>query len=263
MSKPVPAQVKSGKITAAVLNELRQLAVPGVTGQELDATAERRIRELGGVPAFLGHQGFPGSLCVSINDQVVHGVPTDRAFADGDLVSLDLGVKVDGYYTDAAITLGVGKLSPEARHLQDITEQSLEIALREARAGRTTGDLGAAVQAFIEAASLAVIRDCVGHGIGKKLHQEPSIPNFGRAGEGATFKAGMAVAIEPMVVIGDPALKLAEDKWTLSSADGSLAAHVEETVLITDGAPLRLTPLHRFDGGLSSQKADGRLGKVA
>ncbi|MSU76294.1 type I methionyl aminopeptidase [Patescibacteria group bacterium] len=252
----VEALKESGRITTAVLVRLSKEAKPGVTEQELDTLAEKMIRDAGGTPAFLGHQGFPGSVCISVNDEIVHGIPSDRKLQEGDLVSFDVGVKIDGWYTDAALTAEVGTVSKEVRHLRLVTNQSLEIALKEARPGRTTGDLGAAVQKYVESEGLGVIRDCVGHGIGKKLHEDPSIPNFGTAGEGAGFKEGMVVAIEPMVTLGDYALTQAPDKWTLKTADGRPGSHVEETVMITDGEPLRFTPAQ---AALASEKADDTL----
>ncbi|MEX2209343.1 MAG: type I methionyl aminopeptidase [Patescibacteria group bacterium] len=236
------AQRRAGEIVARTLGMLRNAAVPGVSGIELDRQAEALIRSHGGVPAFKGYRGFPASVCLSVNAQVVHGIPTDQPLADGDLASFDVGAQVDGYYADAALTVGVGNIPADAARLLAVTEEALGIALGEARDGRTTGDLGAAVDAYVKEQGFAVVRDCVGHGIGTKLHEEPSIPNFGKKGKGSRFSTGMVVAIEPMVVAGNPRLEIAADHWTLSTADGSLAAHAEETVVITDGAPIRLTP---------------------
>lgn len=255
----VDALSASGAITVTTLVRLAEAAKPGVSERELDALAERTIREAGGTPAFLGHQGFPATTCISVNSELVHGIPTDRKLAEGDLVTFDTGTKVDGWYTDAAITVEVGTVSEEARRLRQVTEQALDIALACARPGRTTGDLGAAVQAYVEGEGMSVIRDCVGHGIGRKLHDDPSIPNFGKAGEGTKFREGMVVAIEPMIALGKHELALQPDKWTLGIADGSLGGHVEETIMITKGEPVRFTPVRQ---ALSHEKPDDKLMKV-
>lgn len=262
MSKPKPnvdALSTSGAITTAALVRLAEAAKPGVSERELDALAEQTIRQAGGTPAFLGHQGFSATTCISVNNDILHGLPTDRELAEGDLVKLDCGAKFDGWYTDSAITVEVGTVSKEAHRLREVAERALDIALAEVRPGRTTGDLGAAVQAYVEGEGMSVIRDCSGHGIGKKLHDEPSIFNFGTAGEGEKFREGMVVAIEPIIALGKPEIKLQPDKWTLSLADGSLGAHVEETVMVTNDEPVRFTPIRQ---ALSAKKADGKLLKV-
>lgn len=262
MSKRKPdvdALSASGAITTAALVRLTAAAAPGVTEKSLDALAERTIRDAGGTPAFLGHQGFPATVCISVNSELVHGIPSDRKLAEGDLVTFDTGTKVDGWYTDAAITVEVGRVAKEAARLRQVTERALDLALTYARPGRTTGDLGAAVQAYVEGEGMSVIRDCVGHGIGRKLHGDPSIPNFGKAGAGTKFREGMVVAIEPMIALGKYELKLQPDQWTLGLADGSLGAHAEETVMITAGEPVRFTPVRE---ALSRQKSDDKLEKV-
>lgn len=251
---------QSGAITASTLKHLMPLVAPGVTTAELDAAAERHIREQAGIPAFLGHHGFPATICTSVNHQVVHGIPGEHVLAEGDVLSIDLGVKVEGWFTDAAITVGVGRLTAEAQRLLEVTSQALTLALTHARTGRTTGDLGAAVQGYVEGEGFGIVRDCVGHGIGQKLHQDPSIPNFGTAGRGARFLEGMAVAIEPMVVIGSPDIQVADDHWTVETRDRSLAAHFEETVLVTDREAERVTPL---DEALSDARANAKVGKVS
>ncbi|MDP4000143.1 MAG: type I methionyl aminopeptidase [bacterium] len=259
------AQVKAGRIAVEALREVVGLVKPGVSGAELDRAAEQAIRDRGGVPAFKGYRGYGATLCLSINEQVVHGIPGERTLADGDLASLDLGVKLDGYYVDTAVTVSVGTSRPEAERLRQATEAALGIALRQARAGNTTGDLGAAVESYVTEQGFAVVRDCVGHGIGKGLHEDPSVPNYGKKGKGSRFSAGQVVAIEPMVVAGSPQLKLAEDQWTLSTEDDSLASHAEETVLITDGDPVRITPVTDSlgdPGTLSGEKADARVTKA-
>lgn len=266
-NKAPAAQAKAGRIATEALRAVVGSAKPGVSGADLDRIAERAIRERGGVPAFKGYRGYGATLCLSINAQVVHGIPGERLLADGDLASFDLGVKLDGYYVDTAVTVGIGRPSPDAERLRKTTEEALGVALREARAGNRTGDLGAAVEAHVKKQGFSVVKDCVGHGIGKHLHEEPSIPNFGKKGKGARFSAGQVVAIEPMVVAGSPSLTLAEDRWTLSTEDGGLAAHAEETVLLTDGDPVRLTPVTDFGKGalsaLSGEKTGARVTKAA
>lgn len=264
-SKAPAAQAKAGEIATAALAAVVDKVRPGVSGVELDRLAERVIRDRGGVPAFKGYRGFPATLCLSINEQVVHGIPGDRKLEDGDLASIDVGVKVDGYYVDTAVTVAVGDPSPEADRLRLATEAALAVALSEARAGRTTGDLGAAVEAYAKEQGFAVVRDCVGHGIGTGLHEDPAIPNYGKKGKGSRFSAGQTVAIEPMLVTGSPHLATADDHWTLSTEDGGLAAHAEETVLVTDGEPVRLAPVTDFaasPGTLSGEKAGARVTKA-
>ena len=260
-NKAPTAQLKAGAIAAEALRTVVDRLHPGVSGTELDRIAEQAIRDRGGVPAFKGYRGYGATLCLSINEQVVHGIPADRKLADGDLVSIDIGVKLDGYYVDTAVTMSVGKPRPEAERLRHATEQALRIALDQARAGNTTGDLGAAVEAHVKEQGFAVVRDCVGHGIGKDLHEDPSIPNFGKKGKGSRFSVGQVVAIEPMVVAGAAELELADDQWTLSTKDGSLAAHAEETVMITDDEPVRLTPVTDFDAW-TGEKAGARVTKA-
>lgn len=261
MSTPLNRQAlrRSGAVTVATLKHLAASVKPGVTTAELDAEAESCIRDHEGTPAFLGHHGFPSTICTSVNHQVVHGLPGGYVLQEGDVLAIDMGVKIEGWFTDAAITVGVGQVSDEAQALLDVTADSLTLALKHARAGKTTGDLGAAVQAFVEGHKMGVIRDCVGHGIGQKLHQEPSIPNYGTAGQGARFTKDMAVAIEPMVVLGSPEIKVSDDKWTVETRDRSLAAHFEETVIITDGEPERVTPL---DEALSDARSGAKVGRV-
>ncbi|HEY8109171.1 MAG TPA: type I methionyl aminopeptidase [Patescibacteria group bacterium] len=264
-SKAPAAQVKAGEIATAALQAVADKVRPGVSGAELDRLAEQVIRDRGGVPAFKGYRGFPATICLSINEQVVHGIPGDRKLEDGDLASIDIGVKVDGYYVDTAVTVAVGDSSPEADRLRVAADTALAIALFQARDGHTIGDLGAAVETYAKEEGFAVVRDCVGHGIGTGLHEDPAIPNYGKKGKGSRFSAGQTVAIEPMLVAGSPHLAMAEDHWTLSTEDGSLAAHAEETVLITEEEPVRLTPVTDFaadPGTLSGEKAGARVIKA-
>lgn len=255
----IAALTESGKITAEVLEVLATAVKPGVSLLELDILAESGIRDRGGVPAFLGHQGFPNTLCTSVNAGVVHGIPTEYELKEGDIVSLDLGAKVRGWYSDAAITVGVGAVSPEAAELLDVAREALRIALEHARPGQTTGDLGAAVQEYVELHGFGIVRECSGHGLGLSLHEDPSIPNFGTPGRGTAFKPGMVVAIEPIIAAGDPALAQEPDHWTLKTRDGSLAAHEETSVLITEDGHIDLVPVPER---LRGQKSVAKLGGV-
>lgn len=227
---------KASRIVAEVLKQLKSRVKPGVTTAELDKFAEQRVRELGAVPAFLGYRGYPATLCVSINEEIVHGIPSPkRVVREGDLVSLDMGAVVGGFYGDAALTVAAGEVSAPARRLMDVTRVSLEKALSAVKAGARLGDVSHAVEAYALANGMAVVKEFTGHGIGRKLHEEPSIPNFGRAGTGPVLKAGMTLAIEPMLCLGKADVVVKNDGWTAVSADGSLAAHYEHTVAVTEG----------------------------
>ncbi len=226
---------RASRIVAEVLAELKPLVKPGVTTAELDRFAERRVRELGAVPAFLGYRGYPATLCVSINEEIVHGIPTPkRVVRDGDVVSLDMGAVCGGFYGDAALTVAAGVISPQARKLMEVTSRSLELALSKVRSGVRLGDVSHAVQEHAEANGMSVVREFTGHGIGRHLHEEPSIPNFGRSGTGPLLKSGMTLAIEPMICLGRAEVVVKNDGWTAVSADGSLAAHYEHTVAVTE-----------------------------
>lgn len=259
MRPDLGALKESGAITIAALEAAAAAARPGVSTKELDVIAEAIIRDAGGTPAFLGYSGFPAALCTSVNGEVVHGIPSERQLLEGDIVSLDLGTKISGWYTDSALTVGVGQISDEAQALMDVTLEALRIALPLAVPGNHTGDVGAAVQRRVEDAGLSVVRDCVGHGIGRHLHEEPAIPNFGKSGAGAPFKLDQAVAIEPMVVTGSGEVQTADDQWTIKTRDGGLAAHFEETILPTAEGQIRLTPL----GVLQASTQGAKLGKVS
>jgi methionyl aminopeptidase len=234
---------RSGKVVYQVLEYMRTLVKVGATTLDLEAAAEAKIRELGAVPAFKGYHGYPCVLCTSVNEQVVHGIPSgQRVLADGDIVSIDCGVVLDGYYGDAAITLPVGKkLAPCAMRLLDVTQASLKNAIEAVRAGATLGDIGAAVQEVVEAGGFSVVRDFVGHGIGKHMHEDPHVPNFGRRGEGTKLREGMVLAIEPMVNVGKPGVQVLSDGWTAVTEDGSLSAHFEHTVAVTAEGAMVLT----------------------
>ena len=228
-------------LVAAVLAELRGLVAPGITTEELDAVAERQIREAGAVPAFKGYLGYPSTLCASLNDAVVHGIPTAIPLADGDIISLDMGVVLDGFYGDSAITVPVGQISDRAAELLRVTRESLDLAIVQVRVDGHLSDIGHAVQRHVEAHGFSVVREFVGHGIGTKLHEEPQIPNYGVPGHGPQLASGNVLAIEPMVNMGKPAVKILGDKWTAVTRDGSLSAHFEHTVVVTDVGPEVLT----------------------
>ncbi|HEX2129115.1 MAG TPA: type I methionyl aminopeptidase [Solirubrobacterales bacterium] len=234
----------AGRIQARCLQMLRSKCRPGVTTDELDRTAERFIASQGAEPSFLGYRGFPGSICASPNSMVVHGIPGEYALKRGDILSLDVGVTKDGWVADAAMTVGVGEISPTARKLLATTEAALHAAVEQARPGNHLGDISHAVQKRVEADDLAIIRSLVGHGVGRDMHEDPQVPNFGEPGRGPELEPGMVLAIEPMVNAGGPEVRLGDDNWAVYSADGSLAAHFEFTVAVTEDGPRILTPWH-------------------
>ena len=233
----------SNRIVVEVLEEIKKKIRVGVATIELDRLAESVILKKGGTPAFKGYRGYPNSLCISINEQVVHGIPSNRRLKDGDLVSIDLGVYHDGYYGDAAITVGAGEITPEAKRLLDATQKALYIGIEKARAGNHLSDISNAVQMYVEREGFSVVRAFVGHGIGTSLHEEPQVPNFGEAGKGPLLKNGMVLAIEPMVNAGVSDVEVLEDDWTVVTADGSLSAHFEHTVAVTDNGVEILTKI--------------------
>ena len=220
-------------LVARVLVELTAMIVPGVTTAEVDALAEQRLREAGAEPAFKGYHGFPATICASVNEQVVHGIPSSRKLRAGDIVSVDLGAKMDGFYGDSAVTVPVGRVAPDAVKLLEVTKQSLHEALAVVRAGARLSDIGAAVQRHVEANGFSVVREFVGHGIGSTLHEDPQIPNYGSPGRGPRLAEGMVLAIEPMVNLGLAGVKVLSDGWTAVTKDGSLSAHFEHTVAVT------------------------------
>ncbi len=225
----------ASRAVASTLVLLRSLVKPGVSTAELDRFAGKHLRELGAAPAFLGYRGYPATLCVSINEEIVHGIPSEkRIVREGDIVSLDLGAICEGFYGDAALTAAAGKISGAARRLMEVTELSLARALEQVKPGARLGDVSNAVERCAAANGMAVVREFTGHGIGRRLHEEPSIPNFGRAGTGPVLKAGMTLAIEPMLCLGRPEIVIKNDGWTAVAADGSLAAHYEHTVAVTE-----------------------------
>ncbi len=232
---------EASSMVAEVIQYLRSRVVPGITTLELNDSARDLIIELGGIPAFKGYRGFPGDICTSINEEVVHGIPGKRRLRDGDILSLDIGVKFGGYYGDAAVTIPVGNISKETKRLLEITEEALHVGISSARQGMRLSDLSHAIQAHAEKNGFSVVREFVGHGIGAKMHEEPQIPNFGEPNHGPRLKKGMVLAIEPMVNAGGPEVEILRDGWTAVTKDRRLSAHFEHTVLITDKEPEILT----------------------
>jgi methionyl aminopeptidase len=237
-SKEIEKMRRAGQVVREVLELVRSYVKPGATTYDLEKAAEERLKKLGVKAAFKGYHGFPCVLCTSVNSEVVHGIPSPkRVLKEGDIVSVDFGVVVDGYYGDAAITVPVGAINAIAARLLKATEASLRAGIAAVRPGATLGDVGAAVQGVVEGEGFSVVRDFVGHGIGVHMHEDPQVPNFGEAGQGMKLKAGMVLAIEPMVNAGKPDVKVLDDGWTAVSADGSMSAHFEHTVAVTaDGA---------------------------
>jgi methionyl aminopeptidase len=229
------------RIVAGALAGLREIITPGITTDKLDSFAEDYIIKHGGKPAFKGYLGYPKSLCASINEVVVHGIPSGRALKEGEIIGLDLGAVVDGYYGDAAITVPVGEISPELRKLMEVTEQSLYKGIEKALPGNRVSDISHAVQSFAESFGYSVVRDFVGHGIGRALHEEPQVPNFGPPGQGPRLKAGATLAIEPMINMGKSGTVVMKDGWTAVTIDGMPSAHFEHTIAVTEDGPVILT----------------------
>ncbi len=229
------------RVVAMVLSELEAQVNPGRTTVELDQLAERMILKLGAKPAFKGYRGFPATLCTSVNNEVVHGIPSQRVLKEGDIIGLDLGAIVDGYYGDAAITVSVGSIPAETERLIRVTEESLSLGIQQIEAGKRVSDISHAIQERVEKAGFSIVTDFVGHGIGRNLHEDPQIPNFGKPGQGLRLRPGMTLAIEPMVNMGSGAVKILEDNWTAVTQDGTLSAHFEHTVLVGEGGPEILT----------------------
>ena len=252
---PVPAGVtikspreldsmrEAGRVVASVIALLREAVRPGMRTKELDAIAAREIKRMGAKPAFLGYRGFPATICVSLNEEIVHGIPGARIIEDGDIVKMDIGAIVDGLYGDAAISVQAGTPSPEAQALLQTGRESLERAIEAVSPGARLGDIGAAVQEHAESRGYGVVREYVGHGIGRRLHEEPQVPNYGVRGRGLLLREGMVLAIEPMVNVGTWQTKLLSDRWTVVTADGALSAHFEHTVAVTaEGAEVLTRP---------------------
>jgi len=234
-SREIKNLKKSNAIAAEVFRELRGVVVPGITTKELDQIAEEVILSKGAISAFKGYRGFPATLCISINEEVVHGIPSQRRLKEGDIVSLDVGVNLNGYFGDAAITLPVGEVDDAAQKLLEVTEKALYVGIEKAKIGNRLFDISHAIQAWVEAQRFSVVRDFVGHGIGKSLHEEPQIPNFGSPHQGPRLEEGMVLALEPMVNEGTYEVRILSDGWTVVTADGKRSAHFEHTIAITDG----------------------------
>mgnify|MGYP001615811242 CR=1 FL=1 len=229
----IQIMAEGGKILATVLKEVASMAKPGITTLELDKAAEALILKHGAKPAFKGYEGFPYSLCASVNDVVVHGFPSNYELQDGDIVGLDLGVLYKGFNTDMAVTVAVGNTSYEAKRLLMVTKKAMKVGIKKARAGSTTGDIGNAIQRYVETQGYGIVRDLCGHGIGKEVHEDPQVPNYGQRHKGTELKEGMVICIEPMLTIGSYHLKTAKDGYGFATKDGSLAAHFEQTVAVT------------------------------
>jgi methionyl aminopeptidase len=258
-SEEIEKMAAAGLIQAATLDLIAGKIRPGVSTEELDAAAERFIRSQGATPTFKGYRGFPGSICASPNSMIVHGIPGRYRLERGDILSVDIGVTFDGWVADAARTFAVGEMAPLAQNLLSATEQALYAGVEKCVSGNRMGDVSHAVQRVSERAGLSVVRSLVGHGVGKSMHEDPQVPNYGRAGKGPMLEEGMVLAIEPMTTAGRPAVRVASDGWAIFSQDDSLAAHFEFTVAITSAGPRILTPwhlpAHERSSGVSRQAA--------
>jgi methionyl aminopeptidase len=232
----------AGSVVAETIAHVGERIEPGVTTLQLDRIAEDFIRSQGGIPTSQGYRGYPRAICISVNEVVVHGIPDDRVVEDADLVTIDVGVTLDGAIADSAYTFGVGEVDEDAQRLMDVAQEALAAGIAEARLGNRIGDISNAVQTVVEGAGFAVVRSLVGHGVGRHYHEDPHVPNFGEPGRGPRLSEGMTIAIEPMITAGRPDVWLAEDGWTIATEDGSLSAHFEHTVAIVAGGPRILTP---------------------
>lgn len=242
-----PAEIimmrEAGRVDALALKAVRELLQPGVSTADLNAAAEETLRKHQSYSPFFhyGHPPFPGSICTSVNDELVHGIPGNRKLKEGDIISVDCGSVVEGYVGDAAFTAGIGEISPLACKLLEVTEQALHVGISMMRAGNTTGDVSAAIQQFVEGSGFHVVREYTGHGVGRSMHEGPQVPNYGTPGTGIILKPGMTIALEPMVLVGTHQTRVLSNKWTVVSADRSLTAHFEHSVAVTEGDPLILT----------------------
>ncbi len=235
------AMARAGAIVGSALTLLKRSVEPGITTRELDQIAYKEIINHGAKPAFKGYQGFPATICASVNEEIVHGIPGRRVLREGDIIKMDCGATIDGFIGDAAISVAVGEVSQEAIDLMDATRESLEEGIKAAVPGNRIGDIGAAVQTYAEARGYGVVREFVGHGIGRFLHEDPQVPNYGEPGKGQLLRAGMCIAIEPMLNIGDWHTRILDDQWTVVTADGSLSSHFEHSIAITEDGPRILT----------------------
>jgi methionyl aminopeptidase len=240
-SQEIGIMRQAGRIVAAILDVLKRSLEPGMATEELDAVVVGELSRYGATSSFKGYRGFPAHVCVSVNEELVHGIPGKRVLREGDIVSLDFAAMVDGFHADAALTVGVGEINPQAQALLEATEGAVAAGIASGRSGACLSDISAAIQAFAETRGFSVVREYVGHGIGRKMHEEPQIPNFGPSGQGPFLRKGMTLALEPMVNAGGWHTKVGGDRWTVTTADGSLCAHCEHTIAITDGDPEILT----------------------
>lgn len=231
----------AGALLRRVLDDVEKHVAPGVSSAELDAVARKLIEGAGAIPAFLGYHGFPATLCVSVNSEVVHGIPSSRRLNEGDIVSIDCGLVLAGFYADSAVTVGVGKVAPEAQRLMDVTREALLVGIGEMQPGNRLGTVSAAIQNYVETNGFAVVREYTGHGIGRAMHEPPQVPNFGQTDTGLRLKPGIVLAIEPMVNAGTWKTRELKDGWTVVTADGSLSAHFEHTIAVTEEGPAVLT----------------------
>jgi len=234
---------RAGLIVAETLRDLRRMAEPGVTTRELDTYAEKKIRAAGASPTFKGYRGYPASICASVNDEVVHGIPSNRKLREGDIIKIDCGATLDGYVGDAAISVGVGKVPPEIERLMGVTQESLFRAMEKMVPGNRLYDVSYAVQEYVEEKGYSVVRDFCGHGIGQRMHEDPQVPNYGRPGTGPKLKEGWVLAIEPMVNVGNYDVQIEADGWTVKTVDGLPSSHFEHTIAITEQGPVVLTAL--------------------
>jgi methionyl aminopeptidase len=238
----IERMASAGRLVADTITEVGERLEPGITTLELDRIAEDYIRTRGGVPTSMGYKGYPRAICLSVNEVVVHGIPGSYVVADGDVVTVDVGVTLDGMIADSAFTFAVGEIDPEARRLLDVAREALAAGIAQAQPGNRVGDISYAVQTIVEGAGFSVIRALVGHGVGRSYHEHPHIPNFGEPGRGPLLSEGMTIAIEPMITAGGPDIDVADDGWTITTADGSMSAHFEHTVAILEDGPRILTP---------------------
>ncbi|MBV9439344.1 MAG: type I methionyl aminopeptidase [Candidatus Eremiobacteraeota bacterium] len=240
-SREIEIMRRSGKITAKTLVRLMKAAKPGVTTADLDRLADSSIRSLGGVPTFVGYNGYPSAICASVNDEVVHGMPGPRVLRDGDLLSIDIGTTLEGYVSDSAVTVAIGRVGEAAERLMRVTQECLMLGIAQMQTGNHLGDIGHAVQEHAEAHGYGVVRALVGHGVGRKMHEDPQVPNYGTRGTGPVLRKGLVLAVEPMITEGTHEVATLDDGWTVVTEDGKLAAHFEHTVAITEGGPMILT----------------------
>lgn len=258
-SSEITRIARAGGLVARTISHVGERLEPGITTLELDVIADEFIRANGGTPTSLGYRGYPRAICISVNEVVVHGIPNGRVVEEGDLVTIDVGATLDGAIADSAYTFGVGAVDSEAQRLLDVCQDALAAGIAEARLGNRIGDISHAVQTLVEEAGFSVVKSLVGHGVGRHYHEDPHVPNFGEPGRGPRLSEGMTIAIEPMITMGGPEVVLDEDGWTISSADGSLAAHFEHTVAILPEGPRILTPRAGIATERESLAALGRL----